>query len=342
LIRGVNYDTGFFGRSRPAFELDQVRRELEIVARDLHCDAVRVSGEHLDRISAAAIVALESGLDVWYAPFPSDLTNAELQRCFVAAAEEAEGLREQFGDRVVLVTGCEISLFNHGFMPGPRDARERIERLMSQTPDPADLAAFRAVDTPVDAFFEDTVSLVRESFGGPVTYASGKWESIDWSRFDLVSVDLYRDSSNEASYLQTLRRYASHGKPFAITEFGCCTYTGAAARGGTGWMILAEDDEPPRVLGVYERNEDEQAGLLRELLELYAREGAHAAFWFTFASYSLPHRSAPADDLDLGAYGLVKMLEDGSGATYPGLPWEPKKSFHALAEIYGRLENDRT
>ena len=54
--------------------------------------------------------------------------------------------------------------------------------------------------------------------------------------------------------------------------------------------------------------------------------GVDSAFWFTFASYGLPHRDDPRLDLDMAAYGVVKMLDETA--------WEPKESFHALAEAY--------
>jgi hypothetical protein len=44
----------------------------------------------------------------------------------------------------------------------------------------------------------------------------------------LVSVDAYRDADNAAGYRDALRAYRRIGKPVAITEFGCCTYHGAA------------------------------------------------------------------------------------------------------------------
>ena len=72
--RGINYDTGFAPSgdqlSRESFEPAQVRREIEIIARDLHCNAVRISGRDADRIALAAEHALAEGLEVWFAPLP--------------------------------------------------------------------------------------------------------------------------------------------------------------------------------------------------------------------------------------------------------------------------------
>ena len=125
-----------------------------------------------------------------------------------------------------------------------------------------------------------------------------------------------------------------HGKPVVATEFGCCTYRGAGARGGMGWMIVDRDSEPRRLDGEYVRDEAEQVAYLRELLEVFEQEGLDGAFWFTFAGYALPHRADPAYDLDMASYGVVKMLEEGTGIAYPDMAWEPKEAFHALAAAY--------
>ena len=44
--KGVNYDIGTHlgdWNSRPGWDLTTVRRELEVIHNDLHCDAVRIS-----------------------------------------------------------------------------------------------------------------------------------------------------------------------------------------------------------------------------------------------------------------------------------------------------------
>ncbi|MEU8138532.1 hypothetical protein [Streptodolium elevatio] len=37
-------------------------------------------------------------------------------------------------------------------------------------------------------------------------------------------------------------------------------------------------------------------------------------------------------DLDLAGLGIVKVLADGRGDSYPDLPWEPKAAFAAVAD----------
>jgi hypothetical protein len=54
---GINYDTGLVldgGSTRTTFDEATVRRELEIIAGDLHATAVRVTGDRVDRLELAA------------------------------------------------------------------------------------------------------------------------------------------------------------------------------------------------------------------------------------------------------------------------------------------------
>lgn len=327
--RGINYDTGFDPggwSSRERFDPEVVRREMRVIADDLHCTAVRVSGGDPDRLAVAGRYAAEAGLEVWLAPFPCELTPEQTMPVFEACAEHAENLRRG-GAKVVLVTGCELSLFGAGFLPGD-DTHARIAAIMAG--DPATRAAFAGALERLNVFLGEAAGRVRERFGGPVTYASGPWEPVDWSHFDLVSVDAYRDDENAGAFRADLRRHFAHGKPVVASEFGCCTYRGAGGRGGTGWMIVERGGETDRIDGEYVRDEAEQVTYFRELFQIFEEEGVDAAFWFTFAGYRLPHRSDPRADLDLASYGVVRMAEDG-------VSWEPKLVFHALAETYARL-----
>jgi hypothetical protein len=181
------------------------------------------------------------------------------------------------------------------------------------------------------------VRAAREKFAGPLTYAAGPWETVDWELFDLVSVDAYRDAGNATGYRDALRAYRRFGKPVAVTEFGCCTYRGAAARGGMGWMIVDEKSDPPVIPGTYERDEEEQVRHLHDMLAIYEAEDIDSAFWFTFAGFEHPrHPTDPHRDLDLASYGAVAVLAHARGTTYPDMAWEPKQVFGALAAAYAR------
>jgi hypothetical protein len=63
-------------------------------------------------------------------------------------------------------------------------------------------------------------------------------------------------------------------------------------------------------------------------------EGIDSVFLHTFATYYLPHRSNPREDLDMAGSAVVKVFEDHLGQSYPDMPWEPKAAFAALAAVY--------
>jgi hypothetical protein len=190
----------------------------------------------------------------------------------------------------------------------------------------------------LNRFLATAVREVRRYFRGPVAYASGTWEEVDWRPFDFVAVDLYRDARNRETFRATLRRYCQHGKPVVITEFGCCTYRGAGDKGAFGWAIVDWEQHPPALKGTYVRDEDQQAMYLTELLDVFAEENVEGAFAFTFVMPKYPYHPDPRFDLDLASYGVVKSYPDGKGIAYPDMPWEPKLSFHALARHYAAPE----
>jgi hypothetical protein len=189
-----------------------VGRELGVIRDDLHCNAVRITGGDPERLELAATHAADLGLEVWFSPYPLELTTDEMLALFADCAERAERLRQR-GAEVVFVAGAELSLMNRGFLPG---------------------------DTQAD-------------------------------RLDL---------------------------------------------------LLDQQDQDR----------------LRELLEIFDAGGVDSAFVFLLALDNFPHRpdGDPSDDLDLASPGIVKVLHNRHGDTYPDLPWEPQAAFTALADYHHR------
>ncbi|MCL7381753.1 hypothetical protein [Streptomyces sp. 35G-GA-8] len=334
--KGITYDTGFIREgviSRERFDPEVVERELRVIRDDLHCDAVRVTGGDPGRLELAAGFAAALGLEVWFSPYPLELTTDEMLSLFADCAERAERLRRR-GCEVVFVTGAEMSLMNKGFLPGD-SLDERVGQLT--VPDRI-RELIGEVGTRVNDFLGKAAALVRERFGGRITYASVPLERVDWTLFDIVSLDLYRTVEMADRFAEGVRDLVGQGKPVAITEFGASCFRGAGDMGARGLEIVEYDKKtgPVRLKGEYERDEAGQAAYLRELLEVFEAEGVDSAFVFIFALYDHVHRpdGDPRDDLDLASYGIVKVLENRCGDTYPDMPWEPKAAFHALAEFY--------
>lgn len=335
--KGITYDTGTFpgGRnSRPGFDSGQVRHEMAVIATDLRCDAVRVTGGDLGRLSVAARHAADAGLEVWFSPQPCELGIADMQLQFEDASRRAQDLHDSSDAEVVLVLGCELSVFGEGFLPGA-DSYARMSSLAA--PPPELLASYEATVRRLNEFLATAVAGARESFAGPVTYAAAPWEDVDWEPFDIVAMDAYRDASNAGGYRELVRSLTTHGKPAAVTEFGCCTFRGAADRGGSGWTIVSGAGAQRRLNGTYVRDEHEQARYLSELLALYEEEGIDAAFWFSFASYDKPRRADPAQDLDLASFGVVAVLEPDDGRAIQA--WVKKEAFTALSGHPHRSEH---
>ncbi|MFB7125613.1 hypothetical protein [Kitasatospora sp. NPDC056273] len=333
--KGISYDTGFIrdgAYSRAWFDSEAVERELRIIRDDLHCTAVRIMGGDPERIELAAGHAADLGLEVWFSPYPLELTADAMLALLTDCAERAERLRRR-GAEVVFVTGAELSLMNPGFLPGS-GIGERLALLARPEQVRAHLGA---VSGRVNAFLAEAVAAVRARFGGRVTYAAVPLERVDWEPFDLVSLDLYRSAETADRFAGGVRDLTAQGKPVAVTEFGSATFRGAGDRGANGLDIVEyADGGPVRLDGVYERDEAGQAAYVRELLEAFDAGGVDAAFVFTFALYDHVHRpdGDPRDDLDLASYGVVRTYEDRTGTTYPGLPWDPKEAFSAVAEYY--------
>jgi hypothetical protein len=326
---GINYDTGIFPgkrQSRPFFRREQVAFDMSAIARDLGCSAVRITGGDIERLTIAARYAADAGLEVWFSPFPCELDSTGMLAFFEESADVAEDLRKRYRTDVVFVAGCEASVFGRGFLSG-EDAYARMRQLSA--PSPELFAEYPKILARFNAFLASAASVVRKRFAGPITYASGQWEQVDWSPFDFVGIDAYRDRTNAGSYGEQLAALRVHGKHVAVTEFGCCTYRGAADRGSAGWMIVKGDGDRQELDGEYVRDESEQVEYLRELLGIFEHQDIDTAFWFTFASWNRPHRQDVRKDLDLASFGLVKLIHDQSPD--PTDYWKPKAAFEEFA-----------
>ncbi|MFG2517361.1 hypothetical protein [Streptomyces sp. NPDC048584] len=336
--KGICYDTGFVrdgGNSRARFDPAVVGRELAIIRDDLHCNAVHITGGDPERLELAARHAAELGLEIWFSPYPLELTPDEILTLIADCAERAERLRAR-GAEVVFVTGVELSVMNRGFLEGA-STDERLGRLLG---DPARRPErIAAAGARLDSFLREAVAVVRERFHGKVTYAAIQFEGVDWDLFDFTTYELIRSAEVADRFRDGVRGLVTRPGPVAITGFGTATWRGAGDVAPRSMEVLDSDEvtgAPLRLTRELERDEEGQAAYLSELLEIFDSEGVDSVFVFLFALYNLPHRpdGDPRDDLDLASLGIVKVFEDRNGDTYPDLPWEPKAAFATVADHY--------
>src|SRR5215469_8668217 len=328
--KGVNYDVGrvLMGEHwRPTFDPTMVHRELEIIKHAVHCHAVRICGLDLDRLMTATEDALNQGLEVWLSPEMWDKSQEETLDYLVKAAAAAERLRSSFPQHLVLSVGSELTLFMQGIVEGTN--------FMERMGHPAFWEQIKAGvhNKPLNAFLARANAAVRQVFHGNVTYMSVPLETVDWSLFDFVGVDMYREARIKEAFGDIIKGYLASHKPVIIGEFGCCTYQGAEDAGARGWAIV-DPHKPLQLGGAYVRDEGVQARELTDVLSILDSVGVDGAFVFTFVTPTFPFHEDPQYDLDMASYSLVKSFADKHGTTYPDMPWEPKESFAAVAEYY--------
>ncbi len=330
---------------RPVFDPKIVRRELEIIKNDLHCNTVSISALDVGRIVTAATAALEEGLEVWLSPLLWDKSEDETVAYLAKAAGPLEALRKQWPDKVVLSVASESTLFMQGILEG----KNIIQRLGN----PKFRARIMAGEHngPLNAFLAKAVAAVRKEFKGRLTYHSLIWEKVDWSLFDYVGVDHYRAKDIEDKYVEMLKPLFDSGKPVVVTEFGYGTYQ---SDGKLAQVLLGGGDVDfrsqffhalpvvgrfvrPKVRVIHPRDEAWQARKVVETLEILDAAGVDGAFVSQFVSQINPFDEDPKYDLDTASSSLVKYYEGGKhGTTYPDMPWEPKESFRAVADYYAK------
>jgi hypothetical protein len=258
------------------------------------------------------------------------------------AAAAAEKLAKSWPERLVLSVGSELTLFRRGIVSG-NTLSKRLDNLSR-----AEAVEAGERNERLNAFLAKTMEAVRTVFHGQVTYASLPWKIVDWSRFDAVGVDHYREQSIKDRYVEMLQPLFASEKLVVITEFGNGTYQSSDASGATGLGIvdfktLSMHHIPllgrfvrPRLKGEYVRDETLQARELIETLGILDAAGVDGAFVFTFLTSLFPYSDNPRYDLDMGSSSLVKSFGGKHGTTYPDMGWEPKESFKAVAEYFAK------
>ncbi|GAA1566221.1 hypothetical protein GCM10009789_19600 [Kribbella sancticallisti] len=316
-IRGISYV--------PADDPDAVRRDLRAIADDLHCTTVMLIGTDIEQQRAAAEYALEIGLDVYLRPYLADRPRSAVLAHLEQTAVAAEGLRKRYPDRVTLLVGSEFSLTSRGMLPG-RWIFLRVQVLIRWR-----RFFDRRITRKLAVVLKAALATARREFHGPITYAAGYWEQVDWSGFDVVGVNLYRFGNDPTGYAERLDRLvAESAKPVVITEFGCGSFVGADQRGPGSFLIVNWFATPPRLKEGFVRDESTQAAYLADLITLYADRGVHGCFAYTFSMADFPHSPDPRLDLDMAGFGVVRISADDPSH------WEPKNSFTEVAKLYSR------
>jgi hypothetical protein len=329
---------------RPDYTPALMRRELDIIRAELNANAVRLAGRDPGRLMAAADYAASIGLNVWLGP---ELWNATPRRTLsyiTATAAAAEPLFRRWPDRLTFSVGNELTLFMRGIVPGRSLAhRSRLSRLRQ---------VVLSGQGTLRAFLAEAAASVRRVYSGPVSYSALPFERVDWDHFDVVGVNYYRQQAlSTDQYLAKISQLQDTRKPVAITEFGF-----AACRDADNPKLLSTFNAAPlsllgmqvpvvrrlirpRVRTVHPRDEQAQARLLVDQLQLLDQAGVDRAFVMSFSFPLATYNEDPSRDLDATALSIVRTLPHGQhGTAYPDVGWEPKEAFRALAHYYSRQQ----
>lgn len=340
--RGVVYDVGLRYNTLSVDSLDykKVDYEMEVISNILKCNTVRIEGESLSRLADVSRIAHRHGLKIFFNPWKMGADEKENIDYMTKAATIAEQLLEE-GLDMVFVAGCEYSLFCKGVFPG-ESFDERLQWFLSLSRNPDAMKIMKQKNAILNGIMSKICKAIRSRFSGKITYSSGTWEDINWTEFDIIGIDYYRNGESDKQYLEGLNRYKGE-KPLVVMEVGCCAYKGAYQRGSFGFGVLKGSDADGNL--IYEggtppvRSEKEQARYVADQINLINRGGANGVFIFVFKFPIYPYRDNGAD-FDMTSYALVKSFapDDPRYSIFPG--WSPKLAFYQLGISYSELADE--
>lgn len=328
-LKGINYEVGLKFHPEHKVNYEAIGREIEADLEDIiemGCNSVRVYGDNPDNLLLAAKTGLEKGLKVWLSPRAMNGDEEQTLDLLLNVAEEAEKLREQYGDDITLVIGNELMLESRVVFEEEHYV-ERLEKFKKMKALEMAKKYLRLIglhrlipgheqeQEKIREFVKRLAGETREKFKGNITYASLPDEDIDWEHLDIVGANLYEDASNRRSYEDKLAEYKSHGKQTAITEFGSAPFKGAKHLGGFAHSVVDwQRGKLKRGLGFMPvfRDEKTQADYLQRLIEMYERHEIDAHFIFEYVNWNIhPNPDDPKRDLSTGSFGLVHRTPTG-------------------------------
>lgn len=338
---GTNFHTGQGELSRTAWSKSQMLSEISLIADQLNANSVTVYGTDLDRLSETVNAALERDLHVWLQPRLVDRPQREVLEHLAEAARLAESLRGD-GAKINMTIGAVHLIFTPGLIAGDR-YHERMANVYADADHyllkPTAKVDVAAAAPALNEFLGRAAGVVRGIFGGEIGYSAAPFEDVDWSVFDYVGlmyqyVAKYR---TRAEHLAEIGRYRRWGKPILISEFGTATYEGAEQKAFFFWDIVDRGGDVPTILDGYLRDESAQAAYHLKMFEIFEEAGVDGAAVSELIHPTHPHSYDPHYDLDMASMAIVKTIRDDFSDHASSYVWEPKESFHAIADYYAHV-----
>lgn len=278
---------------------ETIEKELAIIKKGLGCDAVRLISDSNSKLVEAAEIALKLNLEPWVSNRLFGLNKNGAKKALIKLAIACDKLLKQYSTRIVIIVANEPSL-DTGFVwkLGPPFTQSKLENFFSthKQGDKIDLTTISS----------ELALVVKKYFKGPITLASGPWEKIDWKYYDYVGANLYLNKYNKNIFENLIDEYKGYKKPFVVTEFGCCTFTGASDYGGSGWYYASKNKV------VYD--EKEQANTIEKCINIFKKNGVEGSFLLGYVEPKpVSKRKMPFGLGGLmvsaeGSYGIMNFL----------------------------------
>jgi hypothetical protein len=278
----------------------------------------------VDQLVVGLDIAADLGFDIHLQTRLNFLPETEMVERLTAVAIEAERVRQE-GIPIVLDVGCEYLLFADGLIEG-NDFFEKMDAITSGNLDWDDIMG------RFSAMLKALADTARANFGGLITYSDTPDMTDVWDPFDIIGIDHYMSSESRATYVKTIDSLVAAGKPVWIKEFGSPPWRGASEAGGMAWDIVDYSLSPPEIVDGIVRDEEEQARVIRETLELIDQSQAQRAYLYEFITIGSTRSNDPRFDYDLTGYGIVSTWGLDHDQPYESTGfWEPKVAFDQLA-----------
>lgn len=338
---GTNFATGQGQLSRTVWTTRGMKDELSAISDQLNCNSITIYGSDLGRLEQAATFAAGQDLHVWLQPRLVDAKPSEILEHLAEAAQLAESMRKQ-GANINLTVGAVHLIFTPGIVPG----EQYHERMANAYPDldhrvlsPTGRIDFEDAAPRLNAFLEQASGVARRIFDGHISYSAAPFEDVDWRLFDFIGLmyqyaDHYRTPEE---HLAEVNRYRHWGKPILIAEFGTATDSEAEQRAFRFFDIVDRSQPVPTVIDGYVRDEAAQAAYHLRMFDIFERAGVHGVAVSEFIHPTHPHSDDPHFDIDMASMAIVKTIRDDFTNPDSTYRFEPKESFHAIADYYAHV-----
>lgn len=339
---GTNFATGQGALSRTCWTASNMLSEIGLISDQLNCNSVTIYGSDLDRLTATAEAAVARGLHVRLQPRLVDRPQPDVLEHLAEAARLAESLRRQDA-QVSLTVGAVHLIFTPGITPGDQ-YHERMANVYADAKHhlltPTGTVNMATATPRLNEFLHRASGVARGLFNGELGYSAALFEDVDWQLFDSIGLMyqyLPRWLPTAEEHIAEVTRYHRWGKPIHIAEYGTATYQGAEQKAFFFWDIVDRSGPVPLILDGYVRDESEQAAYHLRMLDTFERAGVHGVAVSELIHPTHPHSTDPRKDLDMASMAIVKTIRDDFADPASTYRWEPKESFHTIADHYAHI-----